>query len=134
MDGWEEHPGDRWGLPRRSKAHRWQLQTKDEMAWWVPLAHRRRIIGYLKLVFPSSVSADIEVGVLRVREWVPALVRVLQEHSESKSVRKQMADYRLAHKAHKFWSTQPEGPSTSDRATDWSEGLANTVVIEALIA
>ena len=88
MDNWEEHPGDRWGLPRRSKAHRWQLQTKDEMAWWVPLAHRRRIIGYLELVFPSSVSADIEVGVLRVREWVPALVRVLQEHSESTSGQK----------------------------------------------
>ena len=54
----------------------------------MPLAHRRRIIGYLELVFPSSVSADIEVGVLRVREWVPALVRVLQEHSESTSGQK----------------------------------------------
>ena len=85
MDGWQDHPGDRWGLPRRAKAHRWQLQTKDEMAWWVPLAHRRRVIGYLELVFPSSVSADIEVGILRVREWVPALVRVLQEHSDTKS-------------------------------------------------
>ena len=110
MDGWEEHPGDRWGLPRRSKAHRWQLQTKDEMAWWVPLAHRRRIIGYLELVFPSSVSADIEVGVLRVGNGSQLWYGYFKSTRSQSPVRKQMADYRRANKAHRFWSIQHEGP------------------------
>lgn len=83
MESWEISPGDQWGLPRRSRAHRWQMQTKDEMAWWLPLTFERRVIGYLELVFPSSISADIEIGTLRVREWAPALVAILQSRSSS---------------------------------------------------
>ena len=81
MSDWTVEPSDKWGIPRRAKAHRWELQTKDEMAWWVPLAYRHRVIGYLELVFPSSLSADIEMGTLRAREWIPALISTLQEHS-----------------------------------------------------
>ncbi len=75
---WEEKPGDQWGIPRRARAHRWELTSKDEMAWWIPLVHRRKVVGYLELAFPSSLSTDIEAGCLRAREWAPVLVATLQ--------------------------------------------------------
>ena len=81
MSDWEEAITDKWGIPRRAKAHRWEMQTKDEMAWWVPLSFHHRVIGYLELVFPSSLSADIELGTLRAREWAPILVSMLQRNS-----------------------------------------------------
>lgn len=75
---WQVAPSDQWGIPRRAKAHRWELTSKDEMAWWVPLVHRRLVVGYIELIFASSLSADIEASCLRVREWAPALVDTLQ--------------------------------------------------------
>lgn len=84
MASWKPEAADKWGIPRRAKAHRWEMQTRDEMAWWVPLAYEHRIVGYLELVFPSSLSADIEMGTLRAREWAPALIAILEAHSARK--------------------------------------------------